>query len=76
TPVIDTNLDASTVIATGIEDVAITGINLANPIKVEINNEGNPLVITDKSETLGNIVLDQIPNGMTVWYMDGGTLKM
>ncbi|WP_418180733.1 Calx-beta domain-containing protein [Aliarcobacter lanthieri] len=74
TPVIDTNLDASTVIATGIEDLAIAG--LTNPIKVTIIDGANPLVITDKSETLGNIVLDKIPNGMTVWYMDGGTLKM
>lgn len=77
-PVIDTVLDASTVVATGTEDVAITGINLQNPLKVTITADGsNPLVITDKSETLGNIVLDKIPNGMTVWYKDtDGTLKM
>lgn len=74
TPVIDTNLDASTVVATGTEDLAIAG--LANPIKITITDGTVPLVITDKSETLGNIVLDKIPNGMTVWYMDGTTLKM
>ncbi|WP_418178835.1 Calx-beta domain-containing protein [Aliarcobacter lanthieri] len=74
TPVIDTNLDASTVVATGTEDLAIAG--LANPIKITITDGTDPLVITDKSETLGNIVLDKIPNGMTVWYMDGTTLKM
>ena len=76
TPVIDTNLDASTVVATGTEDLALVG--LANPLKVTITASGgtDALVITDKSETLGNIVLDQIPNGMTVWYMDGENLKM
>lgn len=79
TPVIDTKLDVSTVVATGTEDLAIAGLGLANPLKVTITadaNGTNPLVITDKSETLGNIVLDKIPNGMTVWYMDGTTLKM
>ncbi|WP_418185695.1 Calx-beta domain-containing protein [Aliarcobacter vitoriensis] len=78
-PVIDTKLDVSTVVATGTEDLAIAGLGLANPLKVTITadaNGTNPLVITDKSETLGNIVLDKIPNGMTVWYMDGTTLKM
>lgn len=77
-PVIDTVLTASTVVATGTEDLAIAGINLANPLKVTITADGtNSLVITDKSETLGNIVLDKIPNGMTVWYKDtNGTLKM
>ncbi|MCT7404913.1 Calx-beta domain-containing protein [Aliarcobacter cryaerophilus] len=78
TPAIDTTLTASTVVATGTEDLAIAGINLQNPLKVTITADGsNPLVITDKSETLGNIVLDKIPNGMTVWYKDtDGTLKM
>lgn len=77
TPEIDTNINASTVVATGTEDLKIDGINLANPIKVTITDGVNPLVITDKSETLGNIVLDKIPNGMTVWYKDeSGNLKM
>ncbi|PRM97926.1 hypothetical protein [Aliarcobacter cryaerophilus] len=75
-PVIDTVLEFSTVVATGTEDLALVG--LANPLKVTITASGgaDALVITDKSETLGNIVLDKIPNGMTVWYMDGGNLKM
>lgn len=76
TPVIDTVLNASTIVETGTEDFALVG--LANPLKVTITASGgaDALVITDKSETLGNIVLDKIPNGMTVWYMDGENLKM
>ncbi|MCT7540756.1 Calx-beta domain-containing protein [Aliarcobacter cryaerophilus] len=81
TPLIDTDISTSAVVATNTEDnkVEINGKTLQNPIKVEIKASlgGADLVITDKSETLGNIVLDNIPNGMTVWYKDtNGTLKM
>ncbi|RBQ28730.1 Calx-beta domain-containing protein [Aliarcobacter vitoriensis] len=72
-PVIDMVLNSTTVIATGIEDKKIDGINLGNPVKLEIKSEA----FVDQSEKFGSIILDEVPNGFTVWYKnDSGTLVM
>ena len=65
-PEIDIVLNTDTVIASGTEDTFIDGIDLANPVKFEIKTDA----ITDGSESLGNIILDEVPNGFTVWYKD------
>ncbi|MDY0117188.1 MAG: hypothetical protein RBR59_06405, partial [Sulfurimonadaceae bacterium] len=72
TPVIDAVLNATTVIATGTEDQIIAGVDLANPVKLVITADAFP----DKSEKIGNIILDEVPNGFTVWYNDGTNLVM
>jgi len=74
TPVIDVVLDASVVTATGTEDVAVTvgSTTLANPVKLEITSG----TFSDGSEKLGNIILDEVPNGFTVWYKVGLDLVM
>lgn len=75
TPVIDVVINASIVTATGTEDVAVTvgGTTLANPVKLEITAG----TFSDGSEKLGNIILDEVPNGFTVWYKDiNGDLVM
>ena len=75
TPVIDVVINASIVTATGTEDVAVTvgGTTLANPVKLEITAG----TFSDGSEKLGNIILDKVPNGFTVWYKDiNGDLVM
>lgn len=71
-PVIDMKPEVTVVTATGIEDKAITGIPLANAVKLNVSTT----VSEDSSEKFTNIVLDKVPNGFTVWYMDSGTLKM
>ncbi|MDX9814751.1 MAG: hypothetical protein RBS91_08855, partial [Sulfurimonadaceae bacterium] len=65
-PEIDIVLNTDTVIASGTEDTDSYGIGLANPVKFEIKTDA----ITDGSESLGNIILDEVPNGFTVWYVD------
>ncbi len=67
-PVIDVVLNASIVTAIGIEDVVVTvgGTTLLNPVKLEITAG----IFSDGSEKLGNIILDEVPNGFTVWYKD------
>ena len=70
TPVIDVVLNASVVTVTGTEDLAVT--TLANPVKLEITAD----TFTDGSEKIGNIILDKVPNGFTVWYNDGTNLVM
>ena len=74
TPVIDVVLNASVVTANGTEDMAVIvgGTTLANPVKLEITAG----TFTDGSEKLGNIILDEVPNGFTVWYIDNGNLVM
>ena len=74
TPVIDVVINASIVTATGTEDVAVTvgGTTLANPVKLEITAG----TFSDGSEKLGNIILDEVPNGFTVWYKVGTDLVM
>jgi len=72
-PVVDADISTETVIANGIEDQEIEDINLANPVKLTIDTNALP----DGSETLGNIILDEVPNGFTVWYVDSSdTLVM
>ena len=73
-PVVDVVLNASVVTATGTEDTAFIygGVTLANPVKLEITAG----TFADGSESLGNIVLDEVPNGFTVWYKDGANLVM
>ena len=68
TPVVDMELNATVVTATGTEDVAVTvgSTTLANPVKLEITSG----TFSDASEKLGNIILDEVPNGFTVWYKD------
>ena len=74
TPVIDVILNASVVTATGTEDVAVTvgSTILANPVKLEITAG----TFSDGSEKIGNIILDEVPNGFTVWYKVGSDLIM
>ena len=74
TPVIDVVLNASVVTATGIEDTAVTvgTTTLANPVKLEITAG----TFADGSEKIGNIILDEVPNGFTVWYKVGTDLVM
>ncbi|MGE0050702.1 MAG: hypothetical protein AB7S49_04190 [Arcobacter sp.] len=74
TPIIDVELNASVVTATGVEDVAVTvgSTTLANPVKLEITAG----TFTDGSEKVGNIILDEVPNGFTVWYKVGSELVM
>jgi len=72
TPVVDAVLSTETVIANGTEDQMLSGIDLANPVKLEITTDALP----DGSETLGNIILDEVPNGFTVWYNSGTELVM
>ncbi|MFY9089841.1 beta strand repeat-containing protein [Arcobacter aquimarinus] len=74
TPVIDVELNASVVTAVGTEDAAVTvgSTTLANPVKLEITAG----TFTDGSEKIGNIILDEVPNGFTVWYKVGSDLVM
>ncbi|MCT7504593.1 Ig-like domain-containing protein [Aliarcobacter cryaerophilus] len=74
TPVIDVELNASVVTATGTEDdeVTVGSTTLANPVKLEITAG----TFTDGSEKVGNIILDEVPNGFTVWYKVGSDLVM
>lgn len=65
-------LNPETVIATGTEDKKIDGINLDNPVKLEIKAEA----FVDQSEEFTNIILDEVPNGFTVWYKVGSDLVM
>ena len=67
TPVVDMLLNGETVTATGKEDEAkILGSKLANAVELIIANQA----VKDNSESFGNIVLDDVPNGFTVWYID------
>ncbi|WP_151951562.1 Calx-beta domain-containing protein [Aliarcobacter butzleri] len=73
-PVIDMKPEVTVVTATGIEDTPTTvgSTTLANAVKLNVSTT----VSEDSSEKFTNIVLDKVPNGFTVWYMDSGTLKM
>ena len=74
TPVVDVDTANITITASSTEDGLTVG-TLKNAVKVEIKDGTNSL-ITDGSERLGSIILDDIPNGFVVYYMDGTTLKM
>ncbi|PRM90889.1 hypothetical protein CJ671_00700 [Aliarcobacter cryaerophilus] len=69
-PIIDVVLNASVVTAIGTEDVVRE--TLGNPVKLEITAG----TFTDGSEKIGNIILDEVPNGFTVWYKVGSDLVM
>ncbi|MCT7433311.1 cadherin-like domain-containing protein [Aliarcobacter cryaerophilus] len=72
TPVIDMKPEVTVVTATGIEDEKIVGINLDNPVKLNVSTT----ISADSSEKFTNIVLDEVLNGFTVWYKDGANLVM
>lgn len=74
TPVVDVVLNADVVTATGKEDEAVTvgATTLANPVKLNITSG----TFADGSEKIGNIILDEVPNGFTVWYKVGTELVM
>ncbi|MGE3591664.1 MAG: beta strand repeat-containing protein, partial [Arcobacter sp.] len=74
-PVIDAVLDAAVSTTTGTEDVSLTigTTKLENAVKLEIATG----TIIDGSEKLGNVILDEVPTGFTVWYVNtSGTLVM
>ncbi|MBU3014042.1 cadherin-like domain-containing protein, partial [Poseidonibacter lekithochrous] len=73
-PEIDVVIDTSVVTATGTEDKEVTvgSTTLGNSVRLEITTAS----IVDGSEKYGNIILDEVPNGFTVWYNDGTDLVM
>ncbi|MGJ0320459.1 Calx-beta domain-containing protein [Aliarcobacter cryaerophilus] len=75
-PVIDMKPEVTVVTATGTEDTAVTvgSTTLANAVKLNVSTT----ISADSSEKFVNIVLDEVPNGFTVWYKDttSGNLVM
>ena len=66
--------EVTVVTATGTEDTAVTvgSTTLANAVKLNVSTT----ISADSSEKFTNIVLDEVPNGFTVWYKDGANLVM
>ncbi|PUE66419.1 hypothetical protein [Arcobacter lacus] len=67
-PIVDMKPNVTVVTATSIEDSEITNgsTTLKNSVKLEVTTSVSP----DSSEEFTNIVLDEVPNGFTVWYID------
>ncbi|MCT7908986.1 hypothetical protein N5915_05390 [Arcobacter lacus] len=67
-PIVDMKPNVTVVTATSIEDSEITNgsTTLKNSVKLEVTTSVSP----DSSEKFTNIVLDEVPNGFTVWYID------
>ena len=75
-PVIDMKPEVTVVTATGTEDTAVTvgSTTLANAVKLNVTPKTGETF--DSSEKFTNIVLDEVPNGFTVWYKVGSDLVM
>ncbi|MCT7534842.1 hypothetical protein N5T95_04825, partial [Aliarcobacter cryaerophilus] len=76
-PVLDMKPNVTVVTATDIEDTptTINGTTLQNAVKLNVAPKVGETF--DSSEEFTNIVLDEVPNGFTVWYKnDSGTLVM
>ncbi|MGJ0301563.1 Ig-like domain-containing protein, partial [Aliarcobacter cryaerophilus] len=75
-PVIDMKPSVTVVTATSTEDLAttISGVTLQNAVKLNVAPKVGETF--DSSEEFTNIVLDEVPNGFTVWYKVGSDLVM
>ncbi|MGJ0288569.1 hypothetical protein, partial [Aliarcobacter cryaerophilus] len=75
-PVVDMKPEVTVVTATGTEDTAVTvgSTTLANAVKLNVTPKTGETF--DSSEKFTNIVLDEVPNGFTVWYKVGSDLVM